>query len=532
MSNDDSKKRRALISVSDKNGLVELARGLSETGFEIYSTGGTAKHLQQAGLRVIDVADYTQFPEIMHGRVKTLHPKIFGGILCRRDVAEDLEAATRLGIVLFEVVVVNLYPFRETIAKPNVELTEAVENIDIGGPSLIRAAAKNHAFVSVLTDPSQYVDVLAEIRSKKATTLETRQRLMAEAFAHTAEYERTIADFFAARFQKNTHTETDAQFPPRFNLQLTRVESLRYGENSHQHAALYASSNVVGPSLVRARQLNGKQLSYNNILDLDAALSIVRAQDWPACCVLKHNNPCGAAIDRSLAVACKLAFEGDPVSAFGSVVGMNRVIDRATAEYFCENRNLFVEAIVAPDFSPEAIHQLTTRPKWKANVRLIAVGEMTPPRNEIELRSIAGGVLLQTGDTEPDDSAEWQLVSGTTPDESLQRELQFGWSIVRMVKSNAITISKQCSLIGVGAGQMSRVDSVKIALAKAGDRARGSILASDAFFPFPDSVELAAQAGVAALIQPGGSLKDKEVIAAANQHGLTMIMTGKRHFKH
>ena len=250
MSNDDSKKRRALISVSDKNGLVELARGLSETGFEIYSTGGTAKHLQQAGLRVIDVADYTQFPEIMHGRVKTLHPKIFGGILCRRDVAEDLEAATRLGIVLFEVVVVNLYPFRETIAKPNVELTEAVENIDIGGPSLIRAAAKNHAFVSVLTDPSQYVDVLAEIRSKKATTLETRQRLMAEAFAHTAEYERTIADFFTARFQKNTQTETDAQFPPRFNLQLTRVESLRYGENSHQNAALYASSNVVGPSLV------------------------------------------------------------------------------------------------------------------------------------------------------------------------------------------------------------------------------------------------------------------------------------------
>ncbi len=532
MKNVESMKRRALISVSDKTGLVDLARGLSEIGFEIYSTGGTARHLHQAGLPVIDVAEYTQFPEIMDGRVKTLHPKIFGGILCRRDIEEDLEAASRLGIRLFDVVVVNLYPFRETIAKPNVQLPEAIENIDIGGPSLIRAAAKNHPFVSVLTSPSQYSDVLNELRSQDSTTLETRRRLMAEAFSHTAEFDRTISDFFAARFVGVEQIDAIDEFPQQLDLRMRRVASLRYGENSHQQAALYALSAIDGPSLVNARQLHGKELSYNNILDLDAALSLVRALDLPACCVLKHNNPCGAAIDNKLVVACQRAFAGDPVSAFGSVVGLNRVVDRETAEFFCEHRNLFVEAIVAPDFSPDAFQLLTTRPKWKANVRLIAVGELTPPSLSSEFRSIAGGALVQTSDTLPDKPEEWRLVSGPSPDEALRRELQFGWSIVRMVKSNAIIISNQCSLVGVGAGQMSRVDSVKIALEKAGDRVRGSVLASDAFFPFPDSIELAGQAGVSAVIQPGGSVKDDEVIAAARQFGLTMMMTGKRHFKH
>lgn len=519
--------RRALLSVSDKTGIRELASGLTALGFELYSTGGTRKHLEEAGVRVIDVAEYTGFPEVMHGRVKTLHPKIFGGILCRRDEAEDQQAIKDLEIRLFDCVVVNLYPFRQTIARPNASLSDAIENIDIGGPSLIRAAAKNHNWVNVLTDAKQYPGLLEQLRAQGETTLAFRRELMAAAFAHTAEYDRLIAEYFAKQF-----LNTREQLPEHLQLSLHRVDLLRYGENSQQPAALYATGEATSPSLVTARQLNGKQLSYNNLLDAESALAIVRNLSLPACCVIKHNNPCGASQHPSLAIACERAFAGDPVSAFGSVVGLNRTVDLATAEFFCSHRELFVEAIVAPDFEPAALELLSTKPKWKTNVRLIATGQFTAPALQLELRSISGGVLAQTSDNLPDDPATWQLVAGPAPDSGLLQELQFGWTIVRQVKSNAITVSGDCSLYGVGAGQMSRVDSVKIALEKAGERARGGVLASDAFFPFPDSIPLAAQAGIKAIVQPGGSVKDPDVIAAAKEQGLTMLLTGVRHFKH
>ncbi|MFN6111401.1 MAG: bifunctional phosphoribosylaminoimidazolecarboxamide formyltransferase/IMP cyclohydrolase [Planctomycetota bacterium] len=523
--------RRALLSVSDKTGIRELAHGLAALGFELYSTGGTRKHLEEAGLAVIDVAQYTGFPEVMHGRVKTLHPKIFGGILCRRDEAEDQQAIRDLEIRLFDCVVVNLYPFRETIARADSSLSDAIENIDIGGPSLIRAAAKNHAWVNVLTDSSQYPALLDQLRSTGETSLSFRRQLMATAFAHTAEYDRLIADYFGRQF-----LESAEPFPEKLQLALQRVDLLRYGENSHQQAALYAFSEstalVTAPALVTARQLNGKQLSYNNLLDAEAALAIVRNLSLPACCVIKHNNPCGAAQHANLALACERAFAGDPVSAFGSVVGINRTVDVETAEFFCSHRELFVEAIVAPDFDPLALQLLSTKPKWKANVRLIATGSFVPPAPQLEYRSLSGGLLVQTSDNLPDDSGSWQLVAGSAPDAALLRELEFGWTIVRQVKSNAITVSGNSSLYGVGAGQMSRVDSVRIALEKAGERARGGVLASDAFFPFPDSIPLAAEAGIKAIVQPGGSVKDPDVIAAAKELGLTMLLTGVRHFKH
>jgi phosphoribosylaminoimidazolecarboxamide formyltransferase/IMP cyclohydrolase len=519
--------RRALLSVSDKSGIRELAQGLVALGFELYSTGGTRKHLEEAGLPVIDVAQYTGFPEVMHGRVKTLHPKIFGGILCRRDQAEDQQAIQDLEIKLFDCVVVNLYPFRETIARPDATLSDAIENIDIGGPSLIRAAAKNHAWVNVLTDSSQYPALLEQLQAQGETTLAFRRQLMAAAFAHTAEYDLVIANHFGRQF-----LDSRESLPADLQLSLHRVDQLRYGENSHQQAALYSFGASTSPSLVSARQLNGKQLSYNNLLDAEAALAIVRNLPLPACCVIKHNNPCGAAQHNNLALACQRAFAGDPVSAFGSVVGVNRPVDVETAEFFCNHRELFVEAIVAPDFEPAALQLLSTKPKWKANVRLIATGPFAPPNAQLEFRSLSGGMLVQTSDNLPDDPTAWQLVSGTAPDAELLREMQFGWTIVRQVKSNAITVSGDSSLYGVGAGQMSRVDSVRIALEKAGPRARGGVLASDAFFPFPDSIPLAAQAGIKAVIQPGGSVKDPEVIAAAKEHGLTMLLTGVRHFKH
>lgn len=520
--------RRAILSVSDKTGIVDLARGLTQLGFELYSTGGTRKHLEQAGCAVVDIAEYTGFPEIMDGRVKTLHPKIFGGILCRRNEPEDLAAAERLHLRLFDVVAVNLYPFRETIRRPDCTWEQAIENIDIGGPSLIRAAAKNHQDVNILTSSRQYPRLLAELAAGAATSLEFRRELMAEAFAHTAEYDQVIADYFCRQIA-STPIEI---FPERLRMNFRRVESLRYGENSHQQAALYAHPEADVPSLVTARQLHGKQLSYNNLLDADAALQIVRDLSRPACCVVKHNNPCGAAEHEQLPEACRRAFAGDPVSAFGSIVGLNRTLDLETARYFCDARESFVEAILAPDFSPDALDMLTTRAKWKAHVRLIATGELLPPRENWDWRSIEGGLLVQTRDRLRVEGETWRHVAGPVADDSLQAELQFGWTLVRHVKSNAITVSAERSLAGVGAGQMSRVDSVRIALEKAGSKARGAVLASDAFFPFADSIELAAAAGIRAVIHPGGSVRDPEVIAAAQRLNLTMILTGTRHFKH
>ena len=516
--------KRALISVSEKRGLTEFARGLVATGIEIYSTGGTRRHLEEAGLDVRDVSEYTGFPEMMDGRLKTLHPKIFGGILCRHDRQDDMQAIAQHDISSFELVVVNLYPFEATIAREGVTRDEAVEQIDIGGPSLVRAAAKNHRFVTIATDPEQYAGILDEIQLGGQTSLELRCRLATEAFACTASYDRAIADYFIAE-------GNGSGFAPTVNLTLTKTADLRYGENPHQKAAVYQHVGAQGPSIVTAQQLNGKELSYNNLLDLDSALAIVRLCEEPAASVIKHNNPCGAATGNTLAEAADKAMNGDPLSAFGSVLAFNREVDELTADVLAAP-GLFVEAIVASGFSQTALELLTTKPKWKKNVRLMSVGPLNDEPVLRQFRYIDGGMLVQDADTQIDPHCEWTVATEAVPDDRLQADLEFGWLVCRYVKSNAIILCKERSLIGVGAGQMSRVDSVDISIHKAGERANGSILASDAFFPFADSIHKAADAGIAAIIQPGGSKKDDEVIAACNQHGIPMILTGRRHFKH
>lgn len=521
---DSPKIKRALISVSNKLGIVDFARGLVEAGIEIYSTGGTRRHLENSNVPVHDVAEYTGFPEMMDGRVKTLHPKIFAGILCRHNNESDMAALEEHSIHSFEMVIVNLYPFEATIAKPNVLIQEAVEQIDIGGPSLVRAAAKNSNFVSVVTNPEQYSDLLEEISNDGRTTHRTRKILMAQAFQHTAKYDTTIAEYFSGQ------TEGE-DFPSTLQLFLRRKATLRYGENSHQNAALYGLHECSDANLVNARQLNGKQLSFNNLLDLDSALAMVRGFEEPACSVIKHNNPCGAALGETLKQACDKAFAGDPISAFGSVVGINRSLDVETAEFLAAG-NFFIEAIVAPEFEAKAETILKTKPKWKKNVRLLKVGRLENARPAWEFRNMLGGVLVQDTDNQSDPIEDWTTPTTAQPDEALMMELKFGWAMVRYVKSNAISLSKDRSLCGVGAGQMSRVDAVEIAIRKAGDRAAGSVLASDAFFPFPDSIEIAAKANIAAIIQPGGSVKDSEVIDACNQHGIPMVLTGRRHFRH
>lgn len=516
--------KRALMSVSDKMGLAGLARGLVAAGVELYSTGGTRKHLQSEGIPVRDISDYTGFPEMMHGRLKTLHPKVHGGILCRRDNPDDMQAMAEHGIVTFELVVVNLYPFEATIAKGGVTDQEAIEQIDIGGPTMVRAAAKNFAFVTIATRPEQYAAILDEITAHGCTSLQLRRKLAGEAFAHTARYDRAIASYFSGE-------TAEGPFPGTIALMLHRKTVLRYGENPHQQAALYASEEGGTANVVGARQLHGKELSYNNILDLDSALAIVRDFTDPAAVVIKHNNPCGAAMADSLAEALRQAMAGDPLSAFGSVLGLNRVVDAATAEVLAAP-GLFVEAIVAPDFAPEALEILTTRPKWKTNVRLLKVGEFTGQQGRWAFRCLEGGALMQEADVLADPENEWKVATTAVPTAAQMADLRFGWALVRHVKSNAIVVAKNRMLLGAGAGQMSRVDSVEIAIKKAQDRVSGSVLASDAFFPFADSIDKAAAAGLTAVIQPGGSRNDEEVIAACNRHGLAMIFTGRRHFKH
>ena len=521
---DSPRIQRVLVSVSDKQGLADFARGLVVAAVEIFSTGGTRKHLESAGIPVRDVADYTGFPEMMHGRLKTLHPKVHGGILCRYDNPEDMRALADHGILTFELVVVNLYPFEATVRKPGVTLDEAIEQIDIGGPTMVRAAAKNHAFTTIATDVRQYGEILQQIRANGCTTLELRRKLAGEAFAHTALYDRAIADYFAG-------VTAEGCFPGTLHLGFQRQQVLRYGENPHQEAAVYAAAQREGASVVAARQLNGKELSYNNLLDLDSAVAIVRDFNDPAAVVIKHNNPCGAAEADTLADALKAAMAGDPLSAFGSVLGLNRTVDAATAQVLTEP-GLFVEAIIAPDFAPEALTILTTVPKWKANVRLMAAGPITRPTARWAYRVLDGGLLLQDADVLPDPENEWKVVTDCQPTPAQLADLRFGWAMVRHVKSNAIVLAKDRMLLGAGAGQMSRVDSVEISIKKAGERVRGSVMASDAFFPFPDSIQAAAAVGVAAVIQPGGSRNDPDVIAACNRHGLPMIFTGRRHFRH
>ena len=520
--------QRALISVSDKQGIVEFARGLTGAGIQIFSTGGTRRALEEAGIQVTNVSDYTGFPELMDGRLKTLHPKVLGGILCRHDCPDDRTALEQHGILTFPLVVVNLYPFQQTVARTDATLDDAIENIDIGGPTMIRAAAKNHAFTTVVTDPSQYNDVLEQIASVGHTTVGLRRCLAAAAFQTTAQYDDAIHRYLVAKF--NTSAQ-DEPFPDDLAIRLTRQEVLRYGENPHQRAALYGHAQTAGNSLVTARQLNGKELSFNNLLDLDSALNIARMLPAAGMVVIKHNNPCGAASAQQLVDAAQKAFAGDPVSAFGSVLGTNRELDAATAEFLAEPGK-FVEAIVAPSYSAEALEILTTRPKWKANVRLMAVGPLEAEAAAFRFREIDGGMLVQQADDEVDLYSEWKVVTANQPTDEQIADLRFAWTMVRHVKSNAIVVGKDQALCGVGAGQMSRVDAVEIAIRKAGERAAGTVLASDAFFPFADSIEAAADAGIQAFVQPGGSRNDDEVVAACNTRGLPMIFTGRRHFKH
>lgn len=522
--------RRALMSVSDKTGLAEFAKALTERGVEILSTGGTYKYLQEHGVGAREVSQYTGFPEVMDGRVKTLHPKIFGGILARRDRQDDLGSLEQHAIDSIDLVVVNLYPFEATVAKQGVLFAEAIEQIDIGGPSLIRAASKNHAFVTVSTNPSQYDSILREFQSHGGTSDALRLRLALECFESTARYDLAISQYLAKQVGGSSGQSSQEVLPSRLTMELTKVLDLRYGENPHQQAALY-SRPWTGTSLVGAKQLHGKELSYNNLLDADSAYNIVRCFARASAVVIKHNNPCGAASAHKLSFACRNALAGDPQSAFGGILGFNQMVDAETAEVLCQP-GLFVEAVVAPEFSPQAIEILSTKPKWRENVRLIAMGPETEGQRPLDFRFVRGGVLVQQSDTLPPANLTWKTVTSVPVADELWDDIAFGWEMVRHVKSNAIVLARDAALVGVGAGQMSRVDSVEIAISKAGDRSRGSILASDAFFPFPDSIHRAAKAGVVAIIQPGGSKKDEEVIAACNEHRIPMLFTGQRHFRH
>jgi phosphoribosylaminoimidazolecarboxamide formyltransferase / IMP cyclohydrolase len=507
----------ALLSVSNKEGLVPLAQGLVGAGYQLISSGGTAAALQAAGLPVTKVADHTQAPEILGGRVKTLHPRIHGGILARRAEASHQADLMAQGIVPIDVVVVNLYPFRETVADPAVEFDTAIENIDIGGPAMLRAAAKNHADVVVLSSPNQY-DAFLEALASSALSLELRRCLALEAFQHTASYDAAISAWLAGRLGE--------ELPLR--LELPARQSLRYGENPHQQARWYSEPKAGWGA---AEQLQGKELSYNNLIDLDAALATVREFGYgpaaePAAVVVKHTNPCGVATGSDAAAALARALDADRLSAFGGIVALNNPVDLAAAELLS---SLFLECVVAPGFDGPARDRLAAR----ANLRLLELApEAIPQASRRHLRSLLGGVLEQELDDQPVQESGWQVVSERQPSPQELVDLRFAWKLVRHVRSNAITVAKGGQSLGIGAGQMNRVGSARLALDAAGDRARGAVLASDGFFPFDDTVRLAAGQGITALIQPGGSMRDGDSIAACNALGVAMVMTGHRHFLH
>ncbi len=519
---------RALISVYDKTGVVDFARELAALGVEIISTGGTAKLLRDAGISVRDVSDLTGWPEMLGGRVKTLHPKVHGGILFQRGKADDRRQVAEHSIVPIDLIVVNLYPFSATAAKLDVTPEELIENIDIGGPAMIRSAAKNFQSVGVVTDPADYGTILADLRSRRELSLATRLDLARKAYAGTARYDGEIAtelERLAANGSVSIHPRE--RLPARLHIDLERRQSMRYGENPHQSAALYIPAGRPASGLAGAKQLQGKELSYNNLADLDSAWSLVSEFKRPAVAIIKHNNPCGAAEQSSLSEAYRKALASDPVSAFGGVMAFNRSIDAATAE---EVVKLFVECIVAPGFAPEALTKFAA----KRNLRLLVMPNDLPPA-ELELKRISGGVLVQDPDRQELDEASLTVPTERPPTDEEKRALLFAWKIAKHVKSNAIVFAREGETVGIGAGQMSRVDSVKIAVMKAavaGLSLAGSVFASDAFFPFPDSLEEAAKVGATAVIQPGGSVNDKEVIAAANKLGLAMLCTGVRHFRH
>ncbi|MCC6417592.1 MAG: bifunctional phosphoribosylaminoimidazolecarboxamide formyltransferase/IMP cyclohydrolase [Gemmataceae bacterium] len=521
--------RRALLSVSDKTGLLDLARALAGFGAELISTGGTRKALAAAGLAVRDIAEVTGFPEMLDGRVKTLHPLVHGGILAVRDNPQHVATAGAHGIGLIDLVVCNLYPFEATVAKPGSTHEEIVENIDIGGPSMVRSAAKNYHDVAIVTDPSQYAAILEELKANGGgLTLATRERLAAAAFARTAAYDRAISGYFATR------ADAGADWPPVLDLRFERRRLLRYGENPHQKAAFYVEPGARHACVGTAEQLHGKELSYNNLLDLDSAFNLVREFDGPAAVVIKHNNPCGAAVAATLGEAFGKAYEGDPLSAYGGVLGFNREVDEATAQQVTEP-NRFIECVIAPSYSEAAFRLLTTRPTWKKNVRLLRTGPIATeadPARALDFRRVDGGLLVQTRDVEADDFVQAKVVTKRRPTEPEQADLRFAWRVGKHVKSNAIVLARGGMVVGIGAGQMSRVDAVHIAARKAGERVKGVVLASDAFFPFRDNVDEAAQAGVTAIVQPGGSLRDQDSILACDEYGLAMVFTGVRHFRH
>ena len=523
-----SKIGRALISVHDKSGVVEFAAGLAGRGVELLSTGGTARVLREGGLDVREVSDWTSFPEMLDGRVKTLHPRVHGGLLFRRDLARHVEEAAAQGIEPIDLVAVNLYPFEGTVARPGVEVEEAVEQIDIGGPSMLRSAAKNWASVTVVVDPADYALVLDEIAAHDGETYsETRLRLARKAFSLTCGYDAAIANFLGSL--------EGAPMPRVFHLQGRLLFPLRYGENPHQEAAFYGVSGVSEANLAKGEQVHGKELSYNNILDLASALELVKDfPEGPCACVIKHNNPCGAGVAEELAEAFEKAYAGDPQSAFGGVVGLNQPVDGRTARRMTEP-DRFIEAVVAPEFDREGFDVLTRRPRWGKNVRLVRLGSSgwsSGVARFREVRWVVGGVLVQSPDRCVDEWAGLKVVTRRAPEGRELEDLKFAQRVCKHVKSNAIVLAKDGAVIGVGAGQMSRVDSVVLAVGKAGARTRGAVMASDAFFPFPDGVKRAAESGVRAVIQPGGSLRDGEVIEACDRLDLAMVTTGIRHFRH
>ncbi len=527
--------KQALISVSDKTGVLEFAQGLAAQGVKLLSTGGTAKMLRDAGLAVTEIGDYTGFPEMLDGRVKTLHPKVHGGILARRDLPEHMATIEQHGIPMIDLVCVNLYPFAATIAKAGVTLADAIENIDIGGPAMVRSSAKNYAGVAIVTDPEDYAPLLAEMKANGgALQLGTRFNLAKKAFTHTARYDSMIANWLTgldegAEAQPEAAAPIPAVFPAKLQLAFDRVETLRYGENSHQSAAFYRDTIALPGSIANYTQLQGKELSYNNIADSDAAWECVKAFDTPACVIIKHANPCGVAIDANLLGAYEKAFQTDSTSAFGGIIAFNGEVGIEVVEAMNERKH-FVEVLIAPSFTAEAKAALAA----KANLRVLVV-PLGRDLNKLELKRVGGGLLVQTADDFTAQVKDLKVVTKVQPTLRQIEDLLFAERVAKFVKSNAIVFCGGGMTLGVGAGQMSRVDSTKIACIKAqnaGLELKGSVVASDAFFPFRDGLDVLAEAGAVAVIQPGGSMRDEEVIAAADEHGIAMVFTGARHFRH
>ncbi|HEX7054169.1 MAG TPA: bifunctional phosphoribosylaminoimidazolecarboxamide formyltransferase/IMP cyclohydrolase [Burkholderiales bacterium] len=518
-----TKVRRALLSVSDKSGIVELARGLAALGVELVSTGGTAQLLAREGIAATEVSALTGFPEMLDGRVKTLHPRIHAGLLARRDDAKHEAALREAGIAPIDLVAVNLYPFQSTVADPDCRLEDAIENIDIGGPTLLRAAAKNHAGVTVLSDPQDYAPVLEELRASGETSAATRFALARKAFAHTAAYDGAIAAYLASLEDGGRR----AEYPGFLSLHFRKLQDLRYGENPHQSAAFYRDERPVSGALAGYRQVQGKELSYNNLADADAAWECVKQFEEPACVIVKHANPCGVALAESPAAAYDRAFRTDPVSAFGGILAFNRSLDLAAAQAIGRQ---FAEVIVAPRVEQDALAELSK----KANLRVLEI-PLSREAQAHDYKRVGGGLLVQSTDARPIGRADLKVVTKKPPSDAQWADLLFAWRVAKFVKSNAIVFCRDAMTLGVGAGQMSRVDSVRIASLKAAAaklELRGTVVASDAFFPFRDGLDVLAEAGAAAVIQPGGSVRDAEVIAAADEHGIAMVFTGVRHFRH